>query len=54
MMYAIEVGSCDTIYTTGFIKIGSGTQKLIWVIHTQTHRQRHNLIILLLYFKQGN
>jgi hypothetical protein len=39
MNYAVEMGSGAMIYIPTFIKIGSGTQKLIGLIHIQTHRQ---------------
>jgi hypothetical protein len=50
MKYAVEMGSGAMIYTSGFIKIGSGIQKLI-VGDTQTQRQHSYLISLLQFFK---
>jgi hypothetical protein len=38
MEYAIEVGSVAMIYIQNVIKIGSGIQKLIGVIHRHTDR----------------
>jgi hypothetical protein len=38
MKYAVEMGSGAMMYIPSFIKIGSGIQKLIGVIHSQTHR----------------
>jgi hypothetical protein len=49
------MGSDAMIYIPTFIKIDSGIQKLIGVIHiqihTQTQRQQDNLISLLLVFQ---
>jgi hypothetical protein len=39
MKYAVEVGSCATIYVPSFIKIGSGVQKFIKG-DSQTHRHQ--------------
>jgi hypothetical protein len=50
MKYAVEMGSGAMIYIPGFMKIGSGIQKLIWG-DTQTHRQQGDLISLILYFQ---
>jgi hypothetical protein len=36
MKYAVEMGSGAMIYIPSFIKIGSGTQKLIGGIHRHT------------------
>jgi hypothetical protein len=33
MKYAVEMGSGDMIYIPGFMKIGSGIQKMIGGIH---------------------
>jgi hypothetical protein len=44
------------IYIPSFIKIGSGVQKLIGVIHRHTHTytdSKHDLISLLNFFKIG-
>jgi hypothetical protein len=41
MKYAVEMGSGAMIYTPGFINIGSGIQKLIREIDTQTGRRLH-------------
>jgi Uri superfamily endonuclease len=50
MKYAVEVGSGATINIPGFMKIGSGIQKLIGRIHrhtdTHTHRQHGDRISL--------
>jgi hypothetical protein len=49
MRYAVEMGSGAMIYIPSFIQIGTGIQKLIgW--DSQTHRQRGDLISLLLFF----
>jgi hypothetical protein len=37
MKHAVEMGSGAMIYIPNFIKIGSGIQKLIGGIDTQTH-----------------
>jgi hypothetical protein len=50
MKYAVEIGSSAMIYIPSFVKIGSGSQKLIGE-DTQTHRQRGYRISLLLFFK---
>jgi hypothetical protein len=47
MKYAVEMGSGARIYIPGFIKNGSGIQKLIGGIH----RQQGDLTSLLLYFQ---
>jgi hypothetical protein len=44
------MGSGAVIYVPSFIKIGSGTQKLIGR-YTHTHRQQRDLISLLYFFK---
>jgi hypothetical protein len=36
MKYAVEMGSDAMIYTPSFIKIGSGIQKLIGGVHTDS------------------
>jgi hypothetical protein len=51
MKYAVEMGSDAMMYIQSFIKIGSGIQKLIGGIHRHTHRQQHDLISLLYFFK---
>jgi hypothetical protein len=43
------MGSGAVIYVPSFIKIGSGIQELIGVIHRHTHRQQRDLINLLNY-----
>jgi hypothetical protein len=40
MNYTVEIGSVAMIYLPSFIKIGSGIQKLLWGIHTDTLRAR--------------
>jgi hypothetical protein len=49
MKHAVKMGSDAMMYIPGLIKIGSGIQKLIGG-DTQTHRQRGDLISLLLSF----
>jgi hypothetical protein len=49
MKYDGEIGSGAMIHIPSFIKIGSGTQKLIGE-ETQTHGQRGYRISLLLFF----
>jgi hypothetical protein len=44
--YAIQMGSGAMIHKQGFMKKGSGIQKLIWR-DSQTHRQHGDLISLL-------
>jgi hypothetical protein len=52
MKYAVEMGSGAMIYIPSFRKIGSGIQKLICGhSDTQTHRQRGDLISLLIFFQ---
>jgi hypothetical protein len=46
MEYAVEMGSGAVIYVPGFIKIGSGIQKLI-LGDTQTHRHHGDSISLI-------
>jgi hypothetical protein len=46
MKYAVEMGSVAMIYISSFIKIGSGIQKLIGVIH----RQHGDIISLISFF----
>jgi hypothetical protein len=53
MKYAIEMGPVAMIYKPTFIKIGSGTQKLIRgrkFTGTQTHRHPDSMEIALAYF----
>jgi hypothetical protein len=50
MKHAAEMGSGAMIYIPSFIKIGSGTQKLIGE-ESQAHRQHGDLISLLLFFQ---
>jgi hypothetical protein len=50
MKNAVEMGSGAIIYIPGFIKIGSGIQKLVGR-DTQTHRQHDDLISLPLFFQ---
>jgi hypothetical protein len=50
MKYAAEMGSGAMIYTPSSRKIGSDIQKLI-AGGTRTHRQKGDLISLLLFFK---
>jgi hypothetical protein len=45
------MGSCAVIYVPNFIKAGSGIQKLIGGIHTDTHGQQSDLISLLFFFQ---
>jgi hypothetical protein len=40
MNYAVEMGSGAMIYIPSFIKIDSGTQKLVGGIHIHTHAKR--------------
>jgi hypothetical protein len=47
MKCTIQMGSGAMIYIPSFINIGSGIQKLLEDIHTQTHRQQGDLISLL-------
>jgi hypothetical protein len=50
--YAVMLGSGAIIYISGFIKTGSGIQKLIrGYIDTQTHGQHDVIISLLLFFQ---
>jgi hypothetical protein len=51
MKYAIEKSLDGMIYIPNFMKTGSGIQKLLWSIHIQKHRQRSDVISLLLFFK---
>jgi hypothetical protein len=44
------MGSGAVIYIPGFIKIGSGVQKLIGGIHRHTHTEKQRNLITLLYF----
>jgi hypothetical protein len=48
MKYAFAMDSGAMIYIPGFIKIGSGIQKLLG--GTQRHRKHGDLISLLLFF----
>jgi hypothetical protein len=52
MKYAVEMGSCTVIHVSGFIKTGSGIQKLREGIPIETHRQQGDLISLPLFFSQ--
>jgi hypothetical protein len=45
------MGSGAMIYIPRFIKIGSGVQKLIGEMHTNTNGQQRDLISLLYFFK---
>jgi hypothetical protein len=49
LKYTVEMGSGATIYASSFIKIGSAIQNLMR--DSQTHRQRGDLISLLLFFQ---
>jgi hypothetical protein len=50
--WAVEMGSGAMTYAPSFIKIGSGIQKLIGGdTQTHTHRQQHDLISLIYFFK---
>jgi hypothetical protein len=51
MKYAVEMGSGAMIYIPSFIKIGSGSQKIIGRGYTdaQTNRQQGDRISLLLF-----
>jgi hypothetical protein len=40
MKFAVEIGSGAMKYISGSIRIGSGNQKLVRRIHTQTYRQK--------------
>jgi hypothetical protein len=51
MKYAVEMGSDTMIYILRFVKIGSGTQKLILWGDSQTHRQHGDPISLLSFLK---
>jgi hypothetical protein len=53
MKYAFEMCSGAMSYTPSFTKIGSGIQQLGGGIHiqTQTHKQKGDIISLLLYFE---
>jgi hypothetical protein len=48
MKHAVEMGTSAMIYIPSFIKFGSGVQNLIGG-YLQTHRQRGDLISLLLF-----
>jgi hypothetical protein len=50
MKCAVEIGSDGMIYIQSFTKIASGIQNLVGR-DTQTHRQRGDLISLLLFFQ---
>jgi hypothetical protein len=52
MKYAVEIGSGAMMYIPSFMKVGSGTQKLIrgHIDDTQAHRQQGDLISLHLFF----
>jgi hypothetical protein len=49
--YAIGMGAGARIYIPGFVKIGSGVQKLFGGIYIQTHRLQDDLISLILFFQ---
>jgi hypothetical protein len=49
MKYTIEMGSGAMIYVPSFIKIGTGTQKLIG---GYADRQHADIISLLLFFSK--
>jgi hypothetical protein len=51
MKYILEMSSGAMAYTTSFIKIGSGIQKLMGRGDSQTHRQHGDLLSLLLFFQ---
>jgi hypothetical protein len=52
MKYAVEMGSGAMIHIPGFIKICSGTRKLIGGGgDTQTHRQKSDIISQLHFLK---
>jgi hypothetical protein len=51
MKYAVELGSCVTMYTSSSIKTGSGIQKLMGEGDSQTHRQHGGLVSLFLFFQ---
>jgi hypothetical protein len=48
--YAVEMGSGAMTYIPSFIKIGSGTQKLMGGGDSQMHRQHDDFISPLLFF----
>jgi hypothetical protein len=47
MKYAAEMSSGDTVYIPSFIKIGSGTEKVL----ARAHRQHCDRIILLSFYQ---
>jgi hypothetical protein len=49
-VYAVEMGPDAMIYISGFIKIGSGIQKLIGDTLTQTARLSHKLTFIFLNY----
>jgi hypothetical protein len=51
MKYAIEMSLDGMIYIPSFMKTGSDIQKLLWSIHIQKHRQRSDVISLLIFFQ---
>jgi hypothetical protein len=51
MKHSVEMGSSAMIYTPSFRNIESGIEKLMWGIHTQTHRYQADLISLLLFYQ---
>jgi hypothetical protein len=55
MKYAVEMGSGAMIYTSSYIKLGSGTQMLMGGYiyrRIQRHRQPGDFISLLLFFSK--
>jgi hypothetical protein len=52
MNYAVETGSGAMIYIPSLIKIGSGIQKLIRGIHTETALRSHKPTFIF-YFLQN-
>jgi hypothetical protein len=51
MKYAVEMGSVAMIYIPSFRKTGSCSQKLMGGVYIKRHRQRGDLINLLLFFQ---
>jgi hypothetical protein len=52
MKHAAEMGSGAMIHIPGFIKIGSGIQKLTWGIHRHTHRHKDSMEIAYTFFRK--
>jgi hypothetical protein len=50
MKYAVDLGSAAMTYIPSFVKISSGSLKLMGDTHTYTHRQQDDLISLLSFF----